>query len=271
MMDITIGQYFPGNSPLHKMDPRTKILFTLGYIILIFLIREYAAFILFAGVTAGIIALSRVPLKYYFKGLRTILIIMLFTACLNLFLSQGTVVATVPVVGWSITDTGIRMSLFMVLRLVFLLTGTSALTFTTAPVTLTDGLEALLRPFSAIGLPSNEIAMMMTIALRFIPTFAEEADKIKNAQAARGADFTTGNLIVRAKAMIPILVPLFVGAFRRADELAVAMEARCYRGGIGRTSLKQLKFGYYDLLALLVFVLLLASIVLIKVFAGVTV
>lgn len=266
MMDITIGQYFPGQSLIHKMDPRTKILFTLFYMVIVFLANDYPSFCVLFLSTASIVALSRIPVKYYFKGLRSILFIMLFTAAINLFLSQGEVVLRLPYLGWTITGAGIRLSVFMLLRLTFLLISTSALTFTTAPVVLTDGLEHLLRPFGKIGLPSHEIAMMMTIALRFIPTFAEEADKIKKAQSARGADFESGNLFARAKAMIPILVPLFVSAFRRADDLAVAMEARCYRGGEGRTSLKQLRFTHYDVYALFTAVFILLTIVGAKVY-----
>lgn len=266
MTDITLGQYFPGNSAIHKMDPRTKILFALFFMVIIFTLKslpELTAALIF---TILVIAVSGVPVHYYFKGLKPILFIMIFTALLNLFLTSGNTVFTLPFLGWTITDKGIELSLFMILRLTLLFVATSALTFTTPPVVLTDGIESLLRPFSKIGVPSHEIAMMMTIALRFIPTFAEEADKIKMAQSARGADFESGNIFARAKAMIPILVPLFVGAFRRADELAVAMEARCYKGGEGRTRMKKLAFGRYDLYALLVFVLLLSFTIISKVF-----
>lgn len=266
MTDITLGQYFPGNSAIHKMDPRTKILFALFFMVIIFTLKslpELTAALIF---TILVITVSGVPVRYYFKGLKPILFIMIFTALLNLFLTSGNTVFTLPFLGWTITDKGIELSLFMILRLTLLFVATSALTFTTPPVVLTDGIESLLRPFSKIGAPSHEIAMMMTIALRFIPTFAEEADKIKMAQSARGADFESGNIFARAKAMIPILVPLFVGAFRRADELAVAMEARCYKGGEGRTRMKKLAFGRYDLYALLVFVLLLSFTIISKMF-----
>lgn len=266
MTDITLGQYFPGNSAIHKMDPRTKILFALFFMVIIFILKslpELTAALIF---TILVIVVSGVPVRYYFKGLKPILFIMIFTALLNLFLTSGNTVFKLPFLGWTITDKGIELSVFMILRLTLLFVATSALTFTTPPVALTDGIESLLRPFSKIGVPSHEIAMMMTIALRFIPTFAEEADKIKMAQSARGADFESGNIFARAKAMIPILVPLFVGAFRRADELAVAMEARCYKGGEGRTRMKKLAFGRYDLYALLVFVLLLSFTVFSKVF-----
>ena len=265
-MEMTIGQYFPANSIIHKMDPRTKLISVILYMVMVFMAKEVLSFAIVAIFTFGVIFLSKVPFKYYFKGLKPILIIMIFTSLLNLFLTSGKVIYTLPYLGWTITDEGLKLSVFMVLRLSFLLIGTSALTFTTSPVTLTDGLEALLRPFSKIGVPSHEIAMMMTIALRFIPTFAEEADKIKKAQSARGADFTSGSLLSRAKAMIPILVPLFVGAFRRADELATAMEARCYRGGEGRSSLKKLTFMLRDYMAFAIIVLFLASVILIKIY-----
>lgn len=265
-MDITIGQYFPKNSLIHRLDPRTKLLSVIFYMVMIFISKDAYSFLLSGLLMVSVIALSKIPFKYYFKGLKPILIIMIFTSMLNLFLSGGNVIYEIPYLGWTITDEGLRLSVFMVLRLSFLIIGTSALTFTTSPVTLTDGMEALLRPFSKIGVPSHEIAMMMTIALRFIPTFAEEADKIKKAQSARGADFSSGSLLSRAKAMIPVLVPLFVGAFRRADELAVAMEARCYRGGNGRTSLKKLSFALRDYLAFTIIILLLTGVILIEIF-----
>lgn len=262
MTDITIGQFFPGDSVIHRMDPRTKLLFTLGFMILIFAVRNPVGIAVAGVLTAVIMVLSGVPIKYYFRGLKPIVFIILFTAFLNLFFSPGNVLFSVPHSNLTITDRGIELSVFMVLRLVILFASTSALTFTTSPVALTDGLEAILRPFESAGLPANEIAMMMSIALRFIPTFAEEAEKIKMAQSARGADFSSGNLIARAKAMIPVLIPLFVGAFRRADDLATAMEARCYRGGKGRTSLKKLTFGRNDVFALIIFGLAAAAMLL---------
>ncbi len=265
-MEIGIGQYYPGNSFLHRLDPRTKIIFVLFYMVMIFIAKDILSFLLLGVFTLLVIFLSKVPFGYYFKGLKPILFIMIITSLLNLFLSGGEVIFKLPYLGWTITDEGLRLSVFMILRLSFLLIGTSVLTFTTSPVVLTDGTEALLRPLSVIGFPSHEIAMMMTIALRFIPTFAEEADKIKKAQAARGADFSSGNIFTKVKALIPILVPLFVGAFRRADELSVAMESRCYRGGEGRTSLKKLEFGKRDFLSFFVLLLLTVAIILIKIF-----
>lgn len=255
MTDITIGQYFPGNSFIHKMDPRAKLVFTLGFMILIFTLRSVTGVVAAGILTALIIIFSGVPPKYYIKGLKPLIFIIFFTALLNLFFTPGELLYNVPHTGINITREGLKLSVFMVLRLTILFASTSALTFTTSPVALTDGLEALLRPMEKLGVPANEIAMMMSIALRFIPTFAEEAEKIKMAQAVRGADFESGNIIKRAKAMIPVLIPLFVGAFRRADDLATAMEARCYRGGKGRTSLKKLSFGKNDAFALLVFLI----------------
>lgn len=267
MTDIMIGQFFPGNSVIHRLDPRTKLLFTLFYMVLIFFVDNFAGFILIGAFTALMIGTSGVPVRYYFKGLKPILYLMIFTSVFNLFLTQGEVLVTIPRLGWTITYEGVRMSAFMLLRLVFLLVGTSTLTFTTSPIILTDGLERLLSPLSKIKVPAHEIAMMMTIALRFIPTLLDETDKIKKAQAARGADFESGGLISRAKAMIPILVPLFVSAFRRADELAVAMEVRCYQGGEGRTSLKQLVYKRVDLLPVAIAVVLTVGVVVLNLFA----
>ncbi|MDP4132410.1 MAG: energy-coupling factor transporter transmembrane component T [Bacillota bacterium] len=267
MMDITIGQFFPGDSIIHRMDPRTKILFTMLYMIVIFLVNNFAGFAVIFLFILAVIVSSRVPVKYYFKGLKTILILMLFTALFNLFLTPGNTIYTLPYLGWTISDSGIRFAAFMLFRLTFLLIGTSALTFTTSPVVLTDGLEYLMRPFSKIGVPAHEIAMMMTIALRFIPTFAEETDRIKKAQSARGADFESGSILKRAKAMVPILVPLFVGAFRRADDLAIAMEARCYRGGEGRTSLKQLSFSYADIYGLASAAIILTAVIICNIYS----
>ncbi len=265
-MDIGIGQYYPKNSCLHRLDPRTKIIFVLLYMVMIFIAKDVLSFVLLGIFTLLVILLSKVPFGCYFKGLKPILFIMIVTSLLNLFLSGGEVLFKVPYLGWTITDEGLRLSVFMILRLLFLLIGTSALTFTTSPVVLTDGMEALLRPFRIIGFPAHEVAMMMTIALRFIPTFAEEADKIKKAQAARGADFSSGNILTKVKALIPILVPLFVGAFRRADELSVAMESRCYKGGEGRTSLKKLELKKADFFSFVILAFIFLAIVLIKIF-----
>lgn len=239
--DITIGQYIPGSSPIHKMDAGLKIIAVLVYILAVFMIRKPISYVVTAVYTATVIMLSGIKVKYVLRGLRPMLWILIFTAVLNLFLTKGTPLVTIPLYRFSlrITYEGVAMAAAMALRLTFLMIGSSLLTLTTSPLSLTDGIERLLKPLNKIKLPSHEIAMMMTIALRFIPTLSEETEKIMKAQKARGADFESGNIFARAKAMLPILVPLFVSAFRRADELATAMEARCYRGGNGRTRMKE--------------------------------
>lgn len=256
LKDLTLGQYFPGNSVVHRLDARTKILLTLFYMVLIFCIQNFSGYLLLGVFTVLIIRASEIPLRFILKGVRPLLFFILFTAVLNLFFSSGGQVL------WQlgflkITAEGVRYAALMILRIVFLVLGTSLLTYTTSPITLTDGIELLLRPFSKIGLPAHELAMMMSIALRFIPTLLEETDKIMKAQTARGADFETGNLLARAKALVPLLVPLFISAFRRADELAVAMECRCYRGGKNRTKMTEPKLHARDGAAAGLFVLLL--------------
>lgn len=242
--DITIGQYYPGNSPLHRMDARVKIILTFVYIVVVFAADNAASYALFGVFTAGFVMLSGISFKLYFKSLKPVLIFVAVTAVINLFFSSGNVICRLGIL--SITDSGIKFAFQMVLRITFLIIGSSALTYTTSPIALTNGIERLLKPLSKVGVQSHEIAMMMTIALRFIPILLEETDKIMKAQMARGADFETGNLIRRAKAMVPLLVPLFISAFRRADDLAVAMESRCYSGGEGRTSLYQPKITAVD-------------------------
>lgn len=242
--DITIGQYFPGSSPLHRADPRVKILLTILYMAAIFLVNTILGFIILTLFTLLTVVISEVPIKYTLKGLKPVLIIIVFTAVLNLFTVKGTPIFDYGVI--HISYEGIIIVIKLVFRLSLLVVSASLLTLTTTPILLTDGIEKLMSPFSRLGLPAHEIAMMMTIALRFIPTLLEETDKIMKAQAARGADFDTGKLIDRAKSFIPVLVPLFISAFRRADDLAIAMEARCYRGGRGRTRMKQLKLGRVD-------------------------
>ncbi|MDI6601304.1 MAG: energy-coupling factor transporter transmembrane protein EcfT [Thermoanaerobacteraceae bacterium] len=247
LRDITIGQYVPGESVIHRLDPRTKILLTLIFIISLFIIVKFSGYIIAAAFLFGVIYLSRIPIKYTVKGLRGILIILLITILINMFMTPGRVL-------WSflflrITYEGLTQAVFMGLRLVFLIVGTSLLTLTTPPIIMTDGIEYLLKPFRPIGVPAHELAMMMTIALRFIPTLMEETDKIMKAQMARGADFESGNVLNRARSMVPLLVPLFINAFRRADELAIAMEARCYKGGEGRTRLHELKYSPKDYIA----------------------
>lgn len=259
MKDITLGQYFPGDSVIHKMDPRTKILLVLVYIVLTFMINNFAGYVVLALFLAAAVFISRIPPMFVIKGLKPIMVFIFITALFNLFLTGGE-----PVFKWwifTITKEGLYFASFMVLRLVFLILGTSLLTLTTSPIALTDGLEHLLNPFKKIGLPAHELAMMMTIALRFIPTLMEETDKIIKAQTARGADFDSGNLIRRAKAMVPILIPLFISAFRRADELATAMECRCYRGGENRTRLNQLKFTNADTKGWFAFAVLAAAVI----------
>ena len=252
LKDITLGQYFPGNSFVHRLDPRSKILAVVLYIIALFLCKSFVSYGVMFLLLATAIKVSKVPLKSILGGLKPILFLACFTAVLNLFTTPG---QTVLFRVWVLTVTleGVFNAFFMVLRIMMLIAGTFLLTYTTSPILLTDGLESLLSPLKKVGAPIHELAMMMSIALRFIPTLIEETDKIMSAQRARGADFESGNLIQRAKALIPLLVPLFISSFRRADELAVAMECRCYRGGAGRTRLRQLKYQGIDYMTLLFF------------------
>jgi energy-coupling factor transport system permease protein len=250
LKDITLGQFFPGKSVVHKLDPRTKLVGVLIYIIVLFMIKSYWGYVLMGAFLAAVIVISKIPFKMVVKSIKPILLIIVLTAILNIFYTSGDVVNIAGHAlqwGWfKITWQGLTMAAFMVVRLVFLLVGTSMLTYTTSPIMLTDAIENLLRPLKKFKLPVHELAMMMTIALRFIPLLIEETDKIMSAQKARGADFETGSLMQRAKALIPILVPLFISAFRRSDELAVAMECRCYHGDDHRTRLKQLKMSGRD-------------------------
>lgn len=252
--DITLGQYYPGNSWIHRLDPRVKIMATLLFIIELFVVDNFVGFFIAAVVLSLVVKMSKVPLSYILKGLKPIILIMAFTFCINIFMVDGEILWQLGFL--KITREGIRMAMFMGIRLVLLIIGTSLLTLCTKPINLTDGIERLLKPFNYIGVPTHEIAMMMSIALRFIPTLLEETDKIMKAQKARGADFETGNIINRAKSLIPILVPLFVSAFRIAQDLAMAMEARCYRGGKNRTRLHEMKLqknDYLFLVGLMVF------------------
>lgn len=250
--DITIGQHFPGNSVVHRMDPRMKILLTMGYIVLLFVAANPGGLVLAGVLLAVLYRVSRIPLRLITKSLKPILPIILFTIVLNLFFITGEGEPLVALGFLKIYAEGIRYAVLMGVRIVLLIAGTSLLTYTTSPIALTDAIERLLSPFAKLHWPVHELAMMMTIALRFIPTLLEEADKIMKAQMARGADFESGNLLARAKAMVPLLVPLFVSAFRRAGDLAMAMESRCYRGGEGRTRLRVLKLTRADLYASLV-------------------
>ena len=265
--DITVGQYYPVDSPLHRLDPRVKIIATLVYIVSLFLVQSFVGYGFIFAILAVTIALSRVPLRFMLRGLKSVVLIILFTAVLNLFSQKG---GTPLVTLWrfTITTKGVTMAIKMCFRLVMLIVGSSLLTLTTTPIRLTDGLEILLTPFQKIGVPSHEIAMMMTIALRFIPTLLDETDKIMKAQQARGADFTTGSLIQRGRALVPILVPLFISAFRRADELAMAMESRCYRGGEGRTRMNQMVYTRQDGLAYGLLVVYLAAVIGIRLWVG---
>ncbi len=259
LKDITLGQYFPGNSFIHKLDPRTKILCVIAYIIIIFCIKGFAGYLALAVFTTICIFSSKIPIRFVIKGLKPIMMFVVITAVFNLFLTSG---RTLWKIGFlTITYEGVNLAIFMVLRLFFLVLGTSLMTLTTSPIALTDGLEYLLSPFKKIGVPAHELAMMMTIALRFVPTLLEETDKIIKAQMARGTDFESGNLLRRAKAMIPILIPLFISAFRRADDLAVAMECRCYRGGENRTRLFNLKMGIIDVFGWIAIILLIVVII----------
>ena len=260
LKDITLGQYFPGKTIIHRLDPRTKLLGTIAYIVALFLARSVLSYAILLVVLGGLIAVSKVGVKSILRGMRPIFIIIVITAILNLFFTPG---AGEPVAKfWVITiyEEGIWAAAFMILRIAMLITCTFLLTYTTSPIMLTDGLEKLLSPLRLLRVPIHELAMMMSIALRFIPTLIEETDKIMSAQKARGADFDSGNLIRKAKALVPLLVPLFISAFRRADDLAVAMECRCYHGGSGRTRLRQLKLKGIDVAALLLSVVLCVGI-----------
>lgn len=249
--DITIGQYIEGKSFIHRMDARVKILLAFVYIILLFVASSPSAYIAFGIFTVFTVILSEVPIKFFLRGLKPMLFILIFTALINLFMTRtGDVLWTCPFVsGIKITEDGVKTAVLMILRLLFLVIGTSVLTLTTSPIMLTDGIEKILTPLKIIKVPAHEIAMMMTIAIRFIPTLSEETEKIMKAQTARGADFESGNIIKRTKAMIPLLVPLFISAFRRADDLAVAMDSRCYNGGENRTRMKEMKMSARDAVA----------------------
>lgn len=263
LKDITLGQYFPGNSIVHRLDPRTKLIAVVLYIVALFLAKSFVTYGIMFLLLAVSIAVSKVPVKSIFRGMKPVVFIVIFTAILNLFYTPGD---TVLVRFWIFTITleGVFNAFFMVVRILMLIAGTFLLTYTTSPILLTDGLENLLGPLKKIHVPVHELAMMMSIALRFIPTLIEETDKIMSAQKARGADFETGNIFRRAKALVPILVPLFISAFRRADELATAMECRCYHGGEGRTALRVLRYKAADWLVLAAFLALTAGIIVLK-------
>lgn len=259
LKEITLGQYFPGNSIVHRMDPRMKIILLTAYIVFIFLTKNYISLFLIALSVLGVLFISKVSPKLYFKSIKAIVFVVIFTSVLNLFYGTGE-----PLWQWSflkITQSGINTAVFVAVRIIALVLVSSVLTYTTSPTDLTDGIERLLKPLSFFHIKVHEIAMMMTIALRFIPTLLEETDKIMSAQKARGADFESGNLLKRIKALIPILIPLFISAFRRAYDLAMAMESRCYHGGDGKTRMKVLKYSKYDYLALSVLCVLFIGVI----------
>ena len=262
LKDVTLGQYFPGETSVHKLDPRTKLVLVIVYIVALFLAKGAASYALVAACLLAVIGISKIHLKVIVKSLKPLLLIIVLTALLNLFYGSGEPLVQFWI--FKITKEGIENAVFMVLRIALLVAGTFMLTYTTSPIALTDGLESLLGPLKKLGAPVHELAMMMCIALRFIPTLIEETDKIMSAQKARGADFESGNLLSRAKALIPILVPLFISAFRRADELATAMECRCYHGGEGRTKLHVLKYQRRDYVALAGGVVILALVVVLR-------
>ncbi len=260
LKDITLGQYFPLDSFIHKLDPRTKILIFVLDIVAIFMAQTFESYAVMVAFTLVIMIVSKVPIKTYIKGLKPILYIIIFTALLNMFLTDG---KDFPIFGYSIgiTVEGLIVATKMAVRLILLIIGSSALTYTTSPMALTDGIEKLFKPLSKIGFPTHELSMMMSIAIKFIPTLIEETDKIIKAQQARGASFDTGSIFKRAKALIPMLVPLFISAFRRADDLAIAMESRCYMGGDGRTRMKEIKFSYKDIIASVCFILFFMCVI----------
>ncbi len=266
--DITIGQFFPGESVIHKIDPRVKIVLTMLFITMLFIATNYIGLII--GVLLAFICyvIARIPLSIILKSLKPVVPIILFTSILNVFFVSGD---TVLLKWWilTITKEGVVLAVAMSIRIITLIAGTSLLTYTTSPIALTDAIERLLKPLKLFKFPVHELAMMMTIALRFIPTLIEETDKIMSAQKARGADMESGNVFQRSKALIPILIPLFVSSFRRADELAMAMECRCYRGGVGRTRMRQLKMHFIDYVSLIFMSLCITGVILINIYAPV--
>lgn len=259
LRDITLGQYYRTDSVIHRLDPRVKLVATFAFIISLFLVKNVWGYVIAAVFLGACIALSNVPVKFMFRGMKTIFFLLVITMVFNLILTPGTPIVSI----WKIKITyeGLRLAILMAIRLVFLITGSSIMTLTTTPNNLTDGLESVLKPLKILHVPVHEIAMMMSIALRFIPILLEETDKIMKAQMARGADFESGSLINRAKSLVPLLVPLFISAFRRALDLAMAMEARCYRGGEGRTKMKPLIYQNRDRIAYAILVIYLVAII----------
>lgn len=261
--NLTIGQHYPVESPVHNLDPRVKIIITLAFLVSLFLIDSFSTYLIVVVFLTAAITISKVPVKFVIKGLRPILMIIIITFVINLLMTPGRIIFQAGFI--KITEEGLKQAGFMAIRLTLLIMGTSLLTLTTSPIILTDGIESLLKPFKMFGLPAHELAMMMTIALRFIPTLMEETEKIMKAQKSRGADFESGNIMSRAKNLVPLLVPLFISAFRRADELAMAMEARCYRGGENRTRMRQLKISKGDYAASFIFIVYFAAVIALKI------
>jgi energy-coupling factor transport system permease protein len=259
LRDITLGQYYPGNSWVHRLDPRIKIIATFIFIIELFVINNFLGYLIAVAFLALVIFIAKIPPKFIFKGLKPIILIIIFTFSINIFMTKGTVIFALGFL--QVTREGLYQAVFMGSRLILLIIGSSLLTLATKPISLTDGIEKLLNPLKKIGVPAHELAMMMTIAPRFIPTLLEETDKIMKAQMARGADFESGNIINRAKSLIPLLVPLFISAFRIAQDLAMAMEARCYRGGDNRTRMNGMKLKRMDIIASVLILLLLGAII----------
>ena len=263
LRDITIGQYYPVDSCIHRLDPRTKIIGTLLYIVSLFLVRSFPGVIVVITAFAGVLILSKVPVRYLLRGLKPILLILFITVLFNFFLTDGTVVWHWKI--FTVTKEGLLRGAFMGIRLILLIFGTSMLTYTTTPNQLTDGLERLMKPLRVIHFPVHEMAMMMSIALRFIPILTEEATRIRKAQTARGADMESGGLIKRAKSLVPVFIPLLVSAFHRAFDLAMAMEARCYHGGKGRTKMKPLRYRLGDAFAFVYLVCYVGTVILLRI------
>ena len=260
LKDITLGQYFPGNSVIHLLDPRTKLIMLVVYIVALFMAVSWVSYALMLAFLLVAIKISTIPLKSIMKGMKPLILILVFTGVLNLFFTTGEGEPLVDFWVLTVYKEGLVRAVLMVLRILMLISGTFLLTYTTSPISLTDGLESLMNPLKKLHVPVHELSMMMCIALRFIPTLIEETDKIMSAQKARGADFESGSLMDKAKALIPVLVPLFISAFRRADELATAMECRCYQGGEGRTKMKLLRYKRWDFQAFGVGVLLIVAV-----------
>ena len=264
LKDITLGQYFPGNSVIHRLDPRMKLILLVIYIVALFMAVNWVSYALMAAFLVIVIKISTIPLKSIIRGMKPLVMILVFTGVLNLFFTTGEGEPLVDFWIFTVYEAGLERAIFMVIRILLLISGTFLLTYTTSPISLTDGLESLMNPLKVIKVPVHELSMMMCIALRFIPTLIEETDKIMSAQKARGADFESGSLMDKARALVPILVPLFISAFRRADELATAMECRCYQGGEGRTKMKLLRYTLWDFRALAVGILLIVSVAVLR-------